>query len=263
MHTSIPPTKLPTLPPPAIIQDVIDKFKTPPIPVTANRPACSHHVRYPQAQPITRSQLRKQRMHMINSAVSNALMPKPALATATTPLAIGYTFAVHQLVLRKLTTNHFLGAIIDNDLGNVLEYRHLVKNPATKFVRETSFANKIGCLVQGIQNLKGTDTCFFIKKMLIPNNKRPAYGRIICNFCPQKKELTCTLLTVGGNRIDYSRNKSTPTTDLTTAKPLINSSINMPKAVFLGTNLANFYLNTPFYQTTSTCNYAWASSQRK
>jgi hypothetical protein len=89
-------------------------------------------------------------MHMINSAVSNALMPRPVLATATTPLAIGYTFAVHQLALRKLTTNHFLSAIINKDTGAVLEYRYLVKNPAPKSVWETSFANKIGCLFQGI-----------------------------------------------------------------------------------------------------------------
>lgn len=33
--------------------------------------------------------------------------------------------------------------------------------------------------------------------------------------------------------------------DLTTAKLLINSTISMPGAIFLGINLANFYLNTP------------------
>jgi hypothetical protein len=87
---------------------------------------------------------------MINSAVSNALMPKPVSATATTPSAIGYAFAVHQQALRKLTTNHFLGAIIDKNIGTMLEYQHLVENPAMKSVWETSFANKIGCLFKGI-----------------------------------------------------------------------------------------------------------------
>jgi hypothetical protein len=151
-------------------------------------------------------------MHMISSAVSNALMPKPVLATATTPLAIGYAFAIHQLALCELTTNHFLGAIIDgNTWGSVLEYRHLIKNPATKSVWESSFTNKIGCLFKGIQNLKGTDTCFFMEKLLIPTKNRPTYGRIICNFCPQKKKQNCTRLTVGGARIYYPGNKSTPT----------------------------------------------------
>jgi hypothetical protein len=50
---------------------------------------------------------------------------------------------------------------------------------------------------------------------------------------------------VGGNRIDYPWNKSTPTADLTTAKLLFNSTISTPGASFYGINLANFCLNTP------------------
>jgi hypothetical protein len=114
-----------------------------------------------------------------------------------------------------------------------------------KSVWELSFSNKIGRLFQGIQNLKGTDTCFFIAKLLVPTNKRPTYGRIVCNFHPQKEEQNRSHLTVGGNQINYPGNKSTPTANLTTAKLLINSTISMPGAVFLGINLANFYLNTP------------------
>jgi hypothetical protein len=148
IHKLCPPAKLPTSPAPAVIKDVIDKFNTPPIPVIAIRPAYSPYVRPPQARPITRSQLREQTTHMINSAASNALMPRPVTATATTPPPIGNTFAVHLLVLCKLTTNHFLGAIINKDTGAVLDYRHLVKNPATKSVWETSFTNKIGFLFQ-------------------------------------------------------------------------------------------------------------------
>jgi hypothetical protein len=186
-----------------MIEDIIDKFNTPPIPLVTNRPACSHYVRPPQAQPITRSQLRECTMHMINSAVSHALMPRLVTATATTPPAIRYTFAVHQLALCKLATNHFLGTIIDEDTGAVLECRHLVKNPATISLWETSFANKIGRLFQRIQDLKGMDMYFFIQKLLVPTNKWPTYGQIVCNFCPQKKEQNRTRLAVGGNRIDY------------------------------------------------------------
>ncbi len=68
---------------------------------------------------------------MINSAESDALMPRPVTATAKTPPAIGYAFAVHQLALHKLATKHFLGAIIDEETGAVLEYRLLVNNPTT------------------------------------------------------------------------------------------------------------------------------------
>jgi hypothetical protein len=36
-----------------------------------------------------------------------------------------------------------------------------------------------------------------------------------------------------------------PTANLTTTKLLINLTISMPGAIFLGMDLANFYLNTP------------------
>jgi hypothetical protein len=59
---------------------------------------------------------------------------------------LSVTHLRYKLALSKLATNHFLDAIIDKDTGAILEYWHLVKNPATKLVWETSFANKIGCL---------------------------------------------------------------------------------------------------------------------
>jgi hypothetical protein len=104
------------------------------MPIVTKSPARGHYVRPPQARPITRSQLRECITHMINSAVSVTLMPRPVTATGNTSLAIGYTFVVHQLVLSELATNHFIGAIISKETGAVLEYRHLVKNPAAKSV---------------------------------------------------------------------------------------------------------------------------------
>ncbi len=52
-------------------------------------------------------------------------------------------------------------------------------------------------------------------------------------------------MTVGNDRIDYPGNKSTPTANLTTTKLLINLTISTTGAIFLGIDLANFYLNTP------------------
>jgi hypothetical protein len=45
--------------------------------------------------------------------------------------------------------------------------------------------------------------------------------------------------------MDYLGNKSTPTANLTITKLLINLTISMPGEIFLGIDLANFYLNTP------------------
>ena len=87
--------------------------------------------------------------------------------------------------------------------------------------------------------------CFFIKKFQVPTHKCATYGRICCSVCLQKEEIYHTRLTVGGNLIDFPGNMSTPTADLLTAKLLINSTISTPGTVFLGIDLANFYLNTP------------------
>jgi hypothetical protein len=111
----------------------------------------------------------------------------------------GYAFTVQKLALSKLAANHFIGAIIDKDTGAILEYHHLVKNPVTIPVWETSFVNEIGHLFQGIREHKGTNTYFFIKKSQVPTKKWPTYGQICCNFCPQKREQNPTRLTVGGN----------------------------------------------------------------
>jgi hypothetical protein len=140
---------------------------------------------------------------------------------------------------------NFIGAIVNYVTGNVLKYCHLIKSNSHQTIWLHSFANELGRLFQGIRNIKGTDTCFFIWKQQMPHHKRTTYGWICCNYCPQKDEPHCTRLTVGKDQITYNGNKSTPTATLITAKLLINSTISTPKAKFYGMDLANFYLMTP------------------
>ncbi len=182
---------------------------------------------------------------MINCIIAAKLTPSAINPASAPPAAICYAFAAHQLAIKNHVAHHFIGAIVANKTGNMLKYRHLVKKESTCALWETSFANDIGWFFQGIRHLKGTNTCFFICKEQVPLDKQPTYGSICCNFCPQKEEQHCTCLTIGGDCIDYPGNKATPTADLTTAKLLINSTISMPGTIFLGINLANFYLNTP------------------
>ena len=58
---------------------------------------------------------------------------------------------------------HFAGAVADPDTGKQLEYRDLIAQAETKPTWSKSFANEIGRLAQGIRNIKGTNTIFFIK----------------------------------------------------------------------------------------------------
>ena len=58
---------------------------------------------------------------------------------------------------------HLANPIIDDNTGQELEYRHLIKQDKYKEVWKKSFANELGRLAQGVHNeVKGTDTMFFI-----------------------------------------------------------------------------------------------------
>ncbi len=85
---------------------------------------------------------------------------------------------------------------------------------------------------------------FFIHNQQMPHHKWAIYGRICCNYCPQKNGLHCTWLTVGGDQITHNGNNNTFSATLLTAKLLINSTISTPKVKFYGMDLANFYLMT-------------------
>ena len=75
--------------------------------------------------------------------------------------------------------------------------------------------------------------------------KDVSYGSIMMDYRPKKEEPNRKILTVGGNLIDYTGDVSTPTEDITTAKPIINSTIFTPRAKYMCCNIINFYLGTP------------------
>jgi len=141
----------------------------------------------------------------------------------------------------------FAGAIIDDETGKSLEYRDLMKLDKHRKLWSISLANEIGRLAQGIRDIKGTDTFFFIRKSEIPRDRRKdvTYGRIVVSYRPQKAEPNRTRLTVGGDRVNYPFETSTPTADLPTIKMLWNSVLSTPNAKFLTMDVANFYLGTP------------------
>ena len=141
----------------------------------------------------------------------------------------------------------FCGVIIDEDTGESLEYRDLIKLPKYREVWMKSFANEIGRLAQGIRDIKGTNTMEFIRRDEIPREraKDVTYGRIVVSYRPQKMEPNRSRLTVGGDRINYPYDTSAPTADLPTIKMLWNSTLSTKNAKFITMDLANFYLETP------------------
>ena len=146
--------------------------------------------------------------------------------------------------------------VLDATTGTMLEHRHLRRHPAYKQVWDTSYANELGRLCQGIgedptdptrKRVDGTDTFKPIRYQDIPLNRRNdiTYTRVVCEVRPQKADPNRTRITIGGNRICYPGDTGTKTGSIETVKLLLNSTISTPGARFACFDISNFYLGTP------------------
>ena len=87
---------------------------------------------------------------------------------------------IHSAITPHITpdNNHIALSVIDEDTGQPLEYKDLMKSKKYKNVWAKSYANELGRLNQGIRNIPGTNTMFFINKSEIPadRHKDITYG---------------------------------------------------------------------------------------
>jgi hypothetical protein len=111
-----------------------------------------------------------------------------------------------------------------------MEYMVLMKDPDLQPLWKRGFGNEAGRFFEGIRDIQGTNTCFFVELKKIPKDRQITYGKIVCEYKPHKKETECIRLTVGGDRLDYSRDVATSTADITTFKNLINSTLSTKDA---------------------------------
>ena len=115
-------------------------------------------------------------------------------------------------------------------LGNKLEYRHLIRGPDDGKWTD-SFARELGRLAKGDGNdIVGTNTIYFIPRKHIPQHKKVTYGRLVCEEKQKKTDKFLTRLTVGGDQLDYEGQVETPSSDLFTLKTHLNSVISTPQA---------------------------------
>ncbi len=59
------------------------------------------------------------------------------------------------------------------------------------------------------------------------------YDKFVCEYKPNKEEKERTRFTVGGDKIKYPGDCSTPSGDLTLFKIMLNSVISTPGAQFM------------------------------
>ena len=96
---------------------------------------------------------------------------------------------------------NYAHAILDEETGQALEFRDLIKHDKYRDVYMKSFGNELGHLAQGIRDIPGTNTITFIQFDNVPHGEVVTYGRIVVSYRPQKEEKERTRLTVGGNLI--------------------------------------------------------------
>eukprot|EP00957_Ditylum_brightwellii_P088585 6747557-Ditylum_brightwellii.AAC.1 len=138
-----------------------------------------------------------------------------------------------------------VGAITDLKTGKQLEYRDLVRDTRYKAVWEKAFTKELNQLAQGQRGYKVTNTISFIHKNAMPEGRKVTYRHIVCNYRPQKEDPNCVRLTVGGGRVEYLFDVSTPIADLVTAKLLMNSVVSTEGAKFLTIGIKKICLSTP------------------
>jgi hypothetical protein len=90
-----------------------------------------------------------------------------------------------------------------------------------------------------INRLYNTNTIIFIRRSNIPKGRKVTYGSFVVDIKDHKEEKERTILTIGGDQIEYPGDKSTRTAGLTTAKNLINSVISTLGAKFLVIDIRN------------------------
>ena len=145
---------------------------------------------------------------------------------------------------------------MDTVTRKTLEYLRLRCHPKYQHTWNELYANKLGCLCQGIgklskgiknQRVEGTETFQIIRYDNMPPNRRNkiTYTKVVCEYMAQKEDSNRTRTTIGGNRICYPGDFGTPIGSLKIVKLVINNVLSRRNARFVCFNIINFYLATP------------------
>jgi hypothetical protein len=143
------------------------------------------------------------------------------------------------------TKTIMMNSIVHPSTGKEMQYKSLMKDPDLGPSFEIGLSNELGRVCQGIRDIVGTNTAVFIDLKIIPKNRKITYGKLVCDFKPNKNENHQVILTVGGDRLDYSGDTSTSTANITTFKILINSTLSTQEAKMMMMDIKKYYVGTP------------------
>jgi hypothetical protein len=120
----------------------------------------------------------------------------------------------------------------------ISSYKRLMNNPHTAEVWMTAFGKDFGGMSQGDDKTgqKGTNAMFIMSPQDIPNipkNRVVTYARVMVDHHPQKADPNHIRITARGNLINYPRELTTWTADITTSKLHWNSVLSTPDAKYM------------------------------
>jgi hypothetical protein len=78
--------------------------------------------------------------------------------------------------------------VIHPETGKEMKYKDLMKDPKVGPLFEIGLSNELGRICQGIRDISGTDTAFFVDSARIPKDRKITYGKLVCDFKPNKTE---------------------------------------------------------------------------
>ena len=125
--------------------------------------------------------------------------------------------------------------------------KDLLRGPAND-IWSRSTSNEFGRLAQGNDfGVEGSDTIRFIAPHQVPFDRKVTYASFVCDYRPLKLEQYRVRLVVGGDKLFYDDDVSSPAASLLETKILINSVISDAKkgARFLTCDIKDFFLATP------------------
>jgi hypothetical protein len=119
-----------------------------------------------------------------------------------------------------------VNAVIHPVTGKEMGYISVMKEPCIQPLWKRGFGRKCRRLFQGIRDIPGTNTYFFIKLTNISKDINITYGKIVSDYKPHKKEKECIQLTMGGDILNYSGDITTSTADITEFMILLSSTLS-------------------------------------
>ena len=108
-------------------------------------------------------------------------------------------------------------------------------------------SNEFGRLTKGnIHGVKYTDTMEFIDKSEVPLGQKVTYGSFTCDHLPLKEEEYRARLVVGGDKLTYHSDASSPAASILETKILVNSILSdyNDGAKFMSVDLKDFFLQS-------------------